>query len=143
MQLTRLSGTISQIAPPEKNGDIHCTVDGKPVSLNPDLLKRTADGDQVTLAGEMRDDTVYALAMNNGRDERCQTLDASNIAIILSFSLFVGVITGILALQEIGTGEDSTLTIYGVISIAALGYTASQLARIFRINRASRIVQYG
>lgn len=144
MQLTRLSGIISQIAAtPDKHGDVRCVVDGKPVSLASDFTDQVHDGDQVTLAGEQRDDTIYALAMNNGRDDRCLTIDGSNMAIIWTFATFVGIITGILALQEIGTGEDTALTVLSVISIAALGYAASLLLRIFRINRASRIVQYG
>ncbi len=143
MQITRLSGTISQIAPPDKNGDIHCVVNDNSISLTGELIKQTKDGDQVTLAGELRDDTVYVLAINNSRDDQCRTIDASNIAIILSFSLFVGVITLILALQTIGTGSNITLAIFSVICIAAMSYTAAQLARILRINRASRSVQYG
>jgi len=142
MQLTRLSGTVTQITPPDKNGDIHCVVGSSQASLATDLMRQTEEGDQVTLAGELHDDVVHALAMNNGRNELCRTIDASNIAIILSFSIFVGVITGILALQQIG-GENNEVAIFGAISIAALGYSTSLLMRIFRINRSSRIVQFG
>jgi len=143
MQITRLSGKISQIASPDKHGDVHCLVDGKPASLASELLKSAVDGDEVTLAGELHDDTIYVLAINNGHGEPCRTIDASNIAIILSFSVFVGVITGIMALQTIGTGSDAVLMALSVISIVALGYTSTLLARILRINRASRAVQYG
>ncbi len=143
MSITYISGPVSSLSETDAKGMLSCKIDGQAAILADELAKDIKDGDRILVAGEMHDAALSAMALRHGEHGPCRTLDASNIAIILSFSLFIGVITGIMALQEVGSGDTAAQLFLGTISLVSFGYTSSLLLRVFKISRASRCVQFG
>ena len=143
MKIELVSGPVSEMSEPDAEGGVLCRIGDRPVYLPDDIRRVVEAGDEVGVAGEVRDGVLRVLAVSPRRNDSCRTIDTSNVAIIFSFAAFIGVMSGLLGLQQIGTGRVVLMFVLDTVSILGLAFAVSLLLRIYRVLRASRRVRFG
>ncbi len=143
MSIEHVSGRVHELSEPDSEGGVMCRVGDHAVYLPEDIRKVVEAGDEVGVAGDLEDGVLRVLAVSPERNDTCQTIDTSNSAIVLCFAVFIGVMSGLLGLQQIGTGRNILMFVLDAASLLALLFAVSLLIRIYRVIRASRRVRFG
>ncbi|MDH5300378.1 MAG: hypothetical protein OEW58_03345 [Gammaproteobacteria bacterium] len=134
-------GQISAISAPDKDGSISCRLGEQAVKVHRDLADKVANGDDVMVAGEMKDQTLHAMALNNFSQGMSEQIDCTNNILLMGIGNILFVFLGIIGLQGI-SGSNIIDSVELVIAVAGLVLAVIAYRRMVRIIRSNNIVKY-
>lgn len=131
------SGTVTALKKNQEDGSTYCQLPDGQVLLHKDLIRHIREGDEVITAGDINDDSLHAVAVNNLTTQRTTHIDVSNYMLTLGlagFMLVLGLI--IIGRTSQGIGEAST-TLFSLLSLAGLALGIWALLKSTHITKAS------
>jgi hypothetical protein len=139
MAIQLLRGHVKDVTSPDDHGIGGCHIGKYNVKVNGDLVSSIGKGDDILLAGELRNDIFHAMAVRNIDKGKTAQIDCTNNILLMGASGFVCMLGFVLALKAINSGGvvqslDMVLAFVGMIG---MGIT---LRRLFLITRASNWV---
>lgn len=136
-------GTAVDIGKPDKQGSVACRIGESNVMFHEDLERIVKEGDDILVAGVLRDDVLYGLAAKNMTQDRTRQIDGSNYTLVMGAGLFFWILGLVLSLQALVIG-DTTLTILNAcMSVAGFVLGIWALMQVLRIRRAGLRIAYG
>ena len=134
-------GHVEGLTAPGKDGSVECRIRDQKVLVHPNLADKIHNGDDVLVAGELRNDVLQATAVNNFRQNKISHIDCTNYILILGVSGYIGIICGVFGLEAIDSTDWLTLLQYAA-SIIGLAVAAMSIRRIVMVNRADNCVHF-
>jgi hypothetical protein len=132
-------GHVENITPSGKNGAVDCQIRDHKIKVHPYLADKFGAGDDVLVAGELKNNVLHAMAVNNFKQDKIAHIDCTNYILILGVSGYVGIMAGVFGLE--GSGGWVT-SLQDVTSIIGLAIAALAIRRVVVVNRASNCVRY-
>jgi hypothetical protein len=139
MGLQLLRGHVKDVAAPDNHGAADCHVGKYNVKVCSDLVSSIGKGDDILLAGELRNDVFHAMAVKNFNRGKTAQIDPTNNILLMGVSGFVCMLGGVLGLRAIGSGGiiESLDIVMAIIGLIGMGIT---LRRMILINKAGNLV---
>jgi len=139
MAIQLLRGHVKDVTSPGDHGAADCHIGKYSVKVSSDLVSSVAKGDDILLAGELRNDVFHAMAVKNLDKDKTAQIDGTNNILLMGASAFVCMLGFVLALKAINTGGvvQSADMVMAFIGLIGMGIT---LRRLFLINRAANWV---
>jgi hypothetical protein len=139
MAMQLLRGHVKDVTSPDKHGAAACHIGKYNVKVYSDLVSSIGKGDDILLAGELRDDVFHALAVKNVDKNKTAQIDGTNNILLLgasSFLCMLGLVLGLKAVNSGGVVEslDMAMAFIGLIGMGI------SFRRLFLITRASNWV---
>lgn len=136
MAIQLLRGHVKDVTSPDNHGAADCHIGKYNVKVYSDLVSSVGKGDDILLAGELRNDVFHAMAVKNIDKDKTAQIDCTNNILLMGASAFVCMLGFILGLKAINTGGlvqsiDMAMAFIGLIG---MGIT---LRRLFLITRAA------
>lgn len=141
MELRR--GTATGIVKTDQRGAVECHLGESKIALHPDLERSVKEGDDILVAGDLRDDVLNALALKNMTHNRSVQIDGSNYTLLIGFGLFFWILGFVLSIQTLGIGDTTLATLNACMSLAGFTLGLWAFMRVLRIRRAGLRVTYG
>ncbi|HHM04237.1 MAG TPA: hypothetical protein ENJ19_00655 [Gammaproteobacteria bacterium] len=136
-----LSGQISALSAPDKDGAVTCRIGTSAVSIHPDLADSVTQSDNVAVAGEVKNNVLHVVALKNFNRGKIAKIDCTPYILFMGAGLFLFVLSGIFSLK--GTSGSSLIdSAEGVISIAGLALAVWMLRRTVHAIRAANWIQF-
>lgn len=139
MGLQLLRGHVEDVATPDNHGAAACHIGKYNVKVGSDLVSSIGKGDDILLAGELRNDVFHAMAVRNFNRGKTAQIDPTNNILLMGASGFVCMLGGVLGLKAIGSGGiiESLDIVMAIIGLIGMGIT---LRRMILINKAGNWV---
>ena len=139
MAIQLLRGHVIDVSSPDKHGAGGCHIGKYNVKVYSDLVSSIGKGDDILLAGELRNDVFHALAVKNVDKGKTAQIDGTNNILFMGASAFVCMLGFVLALKAINSGGvvQSIDTVMAFLGLIGMGIT---LRRLFLITRAANWV---
>jgi len=142
MSLQLLRGHVKDVTSPGKHGAADCHI-GKyeyNVKVYSDLISSIGKGgDDILLAGELRNDIFHAMAVKNIDKGKTAQIDGTNNILLMGASAFVFGLGFVLGLKAIDGGGIVQSLNMAMIFIGLIGMGIT-LRRLFLITRAANWV---
>ena len=139
MAMQLLRGHVIDVTSPDKHGAAGCHIGKYNVKVYSDLVSSIGKGDDILLAGELRDDIFHALAVKNVDKNKTAQIDGTNNILLMGASAFfcmLGLVLGMKAVNSGGLVESLNMAM-AFIGLIGMGIT---FRRLFLITRASNWV---
>jgi hypothetical protein len=139
MALQLLRGHVKDVTSPDNRGAADCHIGKYNVKVYSDLVSSIGKGDDILLAGELRNDIFHAMAVKNIDKDKTAQIDSTNSILLMGVSAFMCGLGFVLALKAINTGGvvQSVDMVLAFIGLIGMGIT---LRRLFLITRAGNWV---
>jgi hypothetical protein len=139
MALQLLRGHVKDVTSPDNHGAAGCHIGKYSVKVSSDLVSSVGKGDDILLAGELRNDVFHAMAVKNLDKDKTAQIDCTNNVLLIGAFGFVFFLGFVLALRAINTGGvvQSMDMVMAFVGLVGMGIA---LRRLFLINRASNWV---
>lgn len=139
MAIQLLRGQVKDVSSPDSHGAGGCHIGKYNVKVYSDLVSSIGTGDDILLAGELKDDVFHAMAVKNIDKGKTAQIDCTNNILLMGASTFLCLLGFVLGLRAITSGGvvqsiDMAMAFIGLIG---MGIT---LRRLFLITRASNWV---
>ena len=139
MAIQLLRGHVKDVTSPDNHGAAGCHIGKYTVKVYSDLVSSVGKGDDILLAGELRNDVFHAMAVKNIDKDKTAQIDCTNNILLMGASAFICMLGFVLALKAINSGGvvqslDMAMAFIGLIG---MGIT---LRRLFLITRAANWV---
>ena len=139
MALQLLRGHVKDVLSPDTRGAGGCHIGKYNVKVYSDLVSSIGNGDDILLAGELKDDIFHAMAVKNIDKGKTAQIDCTNNILLMGASTFVCLLGFVLALRAINSGGvvqsvDMVMAFVGLIGMVIT------LRRLFLIIRAANWV---
>jgi len=139
MAIQLLRGHVKDVTSPDNHGAAGCHIGKYNVKVSSDLVSSVGKGDDILLAGELRDDVFHAMAVKNIDKDKTAQIDCTNNILLMGASAFICMLGLVLGLKAINSGGvvqslDMAMALIGLIG---MGIT---LRRLFLITRAANWV---
>ena len=139
MAIQLLRGHVKDVTPPNNRGAADMHIGKYNVKVGSDLVSSVGKGDDILLAGELRDDVFHAMAVKNIDKDKIAQIDCTNNILLMGASAFICMLGFVLGLKAINSGGvvqslDMAMAFIGLIG---MGIT---LRRLFLITRAANWV---
>ena len=131
-------GHVEGLTAPEKDGSVECRISNQKILVHPYLADNIRS---VLVAGELKNDTLQAMAVNNFRQEKISHIDCTNYILILGVSGYIAIICGVFGLEATDSGDWLTILQY-VASILGFAVAAISIRRVVMVNRADNCVRF-
>lgn len=136
MAIQLLRGHVKDVTSPDDHGAADMHIGKYNVKVSSDLVSSVGKGDDILLAGELRDDVFHAMAVKNIDKDKMAQIDCTNNILLMGASAFICMLGFVLALKAINSGGvvqslDMAMAFIGLIG---MGIT---LRRLFLITRAA------
>lgn len=136
MAIQLLRGHVKDVTSPDSHGTGGCHIGEYNVKVNGDLVSSIGKGDDILLAGELRNDIFHAMAVKNIDKGKTAQIDCTNSILIMGAFAFLFMLGAVLAMKAVNSGGvvqslDLVLAFFGLIGLAIT------LRRLFLITRAS------
>ena len=136
MAIQLLRGHVKDVTSPENGGIGECHIGKYNVKVNGDLVTSIGKGDDILLAGEVRNDIFHAFAVKNIDKDKTAQIDCTNNVLLVGASGFIfmlGFVLGLRAINSAGMVESMDIVL-AFIGLIGMGIT---LRRLFLITRAA------
>jgi hypothetical protein len=135
MAIQLLRGHVKDVSLPDKHGAADCHIGKYNVKVHSDLVGSIGKGDDILLAGELRNDVFHSLAVKNIDKDKMAQIDLTNSILLMAAGTFVCGLGFILSLQGESSGGivRSLEMAVGFIGLIGMGLI---LRRLFLITRA-------
>lgn len=140
MQTKFQRGLVDSIEP-GKDGSVICRVGNQPVTLHPDLAGSIAHGDDIAVAGEVKNEMLHATAIRNFKQDKFAEVDCTNYILLMALGIIVFILFGILGVI-IGSDSSMINSAADVASIAGFVLAALTLRRFIQMIRAASWAKY-
>jgi hypothetical protein len=139
MAIQLLRGHVKDVSSPDNHGAADCHIGKYNVKVYSDLVSTVGKGDDLLLAGELRNDIFHAMAVKNIDKGKTAQIDCTNNILLMGMSGFICMLGFVLALKAINTGGvvQSIDLVLAFVGLIGMGIT---LRRLFLITRASNWV---
>jgi len=136
-------GQAKDIAKVGDKGGAECTLGQGKVNLHQDLERYVKEGNEIIVAGEVREDGLHAYALKNKSINKITQIDSANYILIIGCGLFIFLLFSILGIRYLTVGNTALFSLNGVISLAGAVVALWALVRALQINKASNQIVYG
>jgi hypothetical protein len=136
-------GAATAIVKGDKQNSVECRIGASKVMLHGDLERIIKEGDDILVAGELREDVLHALAVKNMTQDRTLQIDGSNYTLVIGVGLFFWILGFVLGMQYLGAGNTTLATLNGCISLAGFVLGIWAFMQVLRIRRAGLRITYG
>lgn len=143
MSMETRRGAAAAIVKSEKQSRVECRLGESKVVLHGDLERIVKEGDDILVAGDLRDDVLHALAVKNMTQNRTLQIDGSNYTLMMGAGLFFWLLGFVLGMQYLGGGDTMRATLNGGISLAGFVLGIWAVMQVLRIRRAGLRVGFG
>lgn len=136
MAIQLLRGHVKDVTSPDKHGAADCHIGKYNIKVYSDLVSSIGKGDDILLAGELRNEVFHALAVKNVDKGKTAQIDGTNNFLLMAVSAFVcmfGFVLGMKAVSSAGMVESMDMAM-AFVGLIGMGIT---LRRLFLINRAA------
>ena len=136
-------GHIEDMSPADKDGYVEFRIGEIRVKAHPNVAKTLNMGDEVMVAGEMKNDVLEAFASKNYTNEKDSQIECTPYMIIFAIGGYVGILCGVFGLEAvsgdwIGWLQDTASIIGLIVAVFAI----QRVRRVIRANRWIRYSQY-
>lgn len=136
-------GTAADIVKTDNQSSIACRIGESNVMLHGDLERIVKEGDDILVAGVLRDDVLRALAVKNMTQNRTLQIDGSNYTLVMGAGLFIWILGLVLSLQALGIGDTTLSILNACMSVAGFALGIWAVMQVLRIRRAGLRITYG
>lgn len=135
------SGHVTSVGSPHKDGSVDCSLGNYQIKVHRDLADSLSEGDDVAVAGEVKNSVLQALAINNFKKDKLAQIDCTNYILFMVLGCFVFILFAILSLLE----TDGNVIVTSAEDVASLGglvLAILALRRTIHVVRAGSWVKY-
>lgn len=136
-------GTAANIVKNDNQNSVACRLGESNVMLHSDLERIVKEGDDILVAGDLRDDVLHALAVKNMTQDRTLQIDGSNYTLVMGAGLFFWILGLVLSLQALGVGDTTLSILNACMSLAGFILGIWAFMRVLSIRRAGLRITYG
>ena len=137
MGIQVLRGHIKDVAPPDDHGAAKCHIGDYNVKMHGDLVSSISKGDDVLLAGELKNDIFHAMAVKNfDKQGKIAQVDCTNYILLMGAGAFLFAVGAILGARNIGSGG-LIESLLGAVSIIGLVGMVAILRRLLLTMKAA------
>ena len=139
MAIQLLRGHVKDVSSPDKHGAADCHIGKYNVKVYSDLVSSVGAGDDILLAGELRNDIFHAMAVKNVDKGKTAQIDGTNNILFMGASAFVCMLGFVLGMKAVNSGGvvESLDMFMAFIGLVGMGIA---LRRLFLITRAANWV---
>lgn len=141
MSIKLQRGRVGNITRSAKDRSVDCPIGNMQVTAHPNLAKAFASGDEVMVAGEVKNDVLHAFALRNLTQDKSAQIDCTNYILILGMGGYVGILCGVFGLEAVGTGSLLGM-VQDAASIAGLMVAGWAVHRLLLVIKANRWLKY-
>ena len=98
-------GNIEELMPIDEKGEGGCRINDLHVKLPRDLADSINTGDDVVVAGILRDSVLHAMALKDLTQEKVRGVDCTYYILLTGTGWFLFIMFGVFALQGIAHGD--------------------------------------
>ncbi len=136
-------GDVTDLKASEAGSKVACGIAGHgSVVLHRDLDAYAADGDEVVVAGPVKNGEMAALAICRVKDCKVAFIDSSNHVLLLGFMGFMAIFLAILGMKASGLGGETLAMAYTVGSLTATGLLVWVVFIMIAIRKAASAVEH-
>lgn len=133
-------GRIQGLTLSAKDSSAECRVGDRQVKIHPNLVKLFAEGDEVMVAGEVKNDVMHVMAAKSYKQDKTDHIDATNYILILGVAGYVWILAGVFGLEaDVGDWVGRAQELASVIGFIIV---CLAVRRIILVNRASNWIDY-
>lgn len=136
MAIEKLRGTVSHLTILDKHGAAKCRLDSYTIMIPAALVRRFREGDDVEVAGSMKNGALHVMAVKNIKQDKISRVDVTSYVMMIAVAGFLWVLCGVLGLRELGTGEVLAESFDDIISFAGFIVVLLAIRHVHLINRA-------
>ena len=142
MAIEKLRGTVNHLTTLDKHGAAKCRLDSYTIMIPAALVRRFREGDDVEVAGNMKNGALHAMAVKNIKQDKISRVDVTGYVMMIAVAGFLWVLCGVLGLRELGTGEILAESFDDIISFGGFIVVLLAIRHVHLINRASDQLTY-
>ncbi len=136
-------GIATGIVKTDKGSAVECRLGEGKALLHPDLQRIVKEGDDILVAGDLRDDVLHALALKNMTQNKNAQIDGSNYTLLIGMGLFFWLLGFVFYVQTLAAGSSTIITLNLSLSLAGFFVGFWAVLQVLRIRRARLRVTYG
>lgn len=136
-------GIATDIVKTDNQNSVACRIGESNVIIHGDLERIIKEGDDILVAGDLRDDVLRALAVKNMTQNRTLQIDGSNYTLVMGAGLFFWILGLVLSLQALGVGDTTLSILNACMSLAGFMLGIWAFMRVLSIKRAGLRITYG
>jgi len=137
-------GEVTERKASDEGQKVSCKIAGHgALVLHRDLEKHATDGDEVVVAGSVKEGEMAALAIHRIKDHKVAFVDSSNHVLLLGFMGFLAIFFAIFAMKASGLAGGSVVIAYAGASVVAVGVLLWVISVMLAIKKASSLVEHG
>lgn len=129
-------GKATEIVKAEKGNAVKCRLGESQALLHPDLQRILQEGDEIIIAGDLRDDVLHALALKNVTQNRSAKVDGSNYTLLIGAGLFCWLLGFVFYIQTMNAGDPTVTALNLALSVGGFVTGLWAIMQVLRIRRA-------
>ena len=130
-------GIATEVVKADKGDSVKCRIGENYALLHSDLQRAVKEGDEIIIAGNLREGTVYALALKNITHNKSVRIDGSNYTLLIGAGLFCWLLGFVFYMQTMTSGDTTIISLNLLLSAGGFIAGTWAVTQVLRIRRAA------
>ncbi len=130
-------GIATEIVKADRGNTVKCRLGENHALIHSDLQRVVKEGDEIIVAGDLREGTVYALALKNVTHNKSVRIDGSNYTLLIGAGLFCWLLGFVFYIQTMTSGNTTIISLNLLLSAGGFIVGIWAITQVLRIRRAA------